>query len=81
MVEFKISGLIIRGEVMGLGTNAKERSETPYEPNSLTNWNTHHSQLSKLRVSSGKMPSPLAARGGLVKGSPHQQGIGPSGIA
>ena len=40
MVEFKISGLITRVEVMGLGTNAKGRSETPHEPNSFTNQNT-----------------------------------------
>ena len=43
MVAFKISGLIIRREVMGLGTYAKERSETPYEANLLTNRNTTES--------------------------------------
>lgn len=75
MVEIKIPGLDIRGEVMPLGTNAEERGETPYEPNPLTNWNTHPNQLSKLRVSSGKMPSPLAARGGIIEGSPHHGGI------
>ena len=40
MVAFKISGLIIRREVMGLVPNAKGRSETSDEANSLTNRNT-----------------------------------------